>query len=76
MICTAAVLVEVKVSVCVALEFTVTLPKFRLPELTANPEVVAAVPVPLKLTATVVCLDALLPILSVPVAEPAVVGWN
>ncbi len=69
-----AVPLDVIVTGNVALEFTATLPKFSDVVLIVQfgvPE-----PVPLRLTATVGFVDALLFTVSVPVAEPEVVGAN
>ncbi len=73
---TAAVPVEVKVTGNVALDPTATLPKFRLVGLTVNSLVLEAVPVPLRLTAVLLCLAALLLRVSAPVAALAAVGAN
>src|SRR3984957_700099 len=71
---TEPVPVEVSVTPSVALEPTVTSPKLRLVGLTVNSDVVVPVPVPLKLTATVGFVDALLFTVNVPVTAPAAVG--
>src|SRR3984957_313811 len=71
---TEPVPVEVSVTPSVALEPTVTSPKLRLVGLTVNSDVVVPVPVPLRLTATVGFVDALLFTVNVPVTAPAAVG--
>lgn len=76
LIVTAAVPVEVNVIGSVADEPSLTVPKLRLPVLSASVEVVAEVPVPLNGTVSVVCLAALLVMVSVPAAAFADVGAN
>ena len=61
---TADVPVELKVSVFVVAEFTVTLPKLRLAALTARTGFAAAAPVPLSDTTDVAPLFELLLIVS------------
>ena len=73
---TAPVPVEVKVTGSVADEPSLTVPKLRLLTLTASVEVVPDVPVPLKGTTSVVCLAALLVIVSAPVEAAADFGVN
>ena len=73
---TGDVPVDVNITDCVPVEPTATFPKFTLPGLTVNCGVVAAVPVPLKLTAVVPPLDELLLTFNLPVAAPAAVGLN
>ncbi len=70
----AAVPEDVRVSVFVDVEFTVTLPKARLPALKVSCGVCAAVPVPLSVTVLVPPLDELLETVIVPLAAPAAVG--
>ena len=57
---TGAVPVEVKVRGCVDAVFTVTSPNVRLAALSVNCGLVAAVPVPLRLTTAVPLVDELL----------------
>jgi hypothetical protein len=73
---TAEVPVDVSVNDCVAVVFTVTLPKLRLFELNDSCGFGAAVPVPLKATAAVLPVDELLLIVSCPLALPVAVGAN
>jgi hypothetical protein len=73
---TGEVPVEVKVNDCVVAVFTVTLPKLRLVALTANCGFVAAVPVPLRVTAVLPPVDELLLIVILPLADPVAVGRN
>ena len=60
LIVTGAVPVEVNVNGCVDTVFTVTLPKVRLAALAVNCGLVAAVPVPLRVTIAVLLADELL----------------
>ncbi len=71
---TAAVPLEVSVTVCVGDDPTATLPKVRLLGLTVSR--VDVVPVPLKLTEVVGFVDDVLLIVNAPVTAPAVVGAN
>ena len=73
---TAVVPVEVSVTACVVAVSTVTLPKFRLGELTVNCGLAEVVPVPLRETTSVLPLAELLLTVSFPVAAPATVGLN
>jgi len=75
---TGDVPVEVNVTGCVDVVFTVTLPNVRLAALTVNwrPDTAAPVPVPLRLTTAVLLVDELLWIVSCPVAAPVAVGSN
>jgi hypothetical protein len=73
---TGDVPVDVRVNVCVVAVFTVTLPKLRLPALTVNCGLGAAVLVPLRATTAVLPLDELLLIVICPLAVPVEVGWN
>jgi hypothetical protein len=73
---TGDVPVDVRVNDCVVAVFTVTLPKLRLVALTVNCGFVAAVPVPLRVTAVVPPVDELLLIVIWPLAEPVAVGRN
>jgi hypothetical protein len=73
---TAEVPDDVSVNDCVAVVFTVTLPKLRLFELTVNCGFEAAVPVPLKATTVVLPVDELLVIVSCPVTLPVAIGAN
>jgi hypothetical protein len=68
--------VEVNVTGCVDAVFTVTLPNVRLAALIVNCGLVAAVPVPLRLTTAVLLIDELLWIVSWPAAPPVVAGSN
>src|SRR5579864_6476853 len=70
----AAVPEEVKVRVLVEVVFSVTVPKARVLALKVNCGVVAAVPVPLRLTMFVAPLEALLEMVMAPLATPATVG--
>lgn len=54
---TGAVPVEVSVTGCVDAEFTVTSPNVRLAALSVSCGLVAAVPVPLRLTTAVLLVD-------------------
>jgi hypothetical protein len=65
---------DVSVSDSVALEPTVTSPKLRLDGLVVSPS--EPVPVPLRLTVAVKFVATLLFTVSVPVADPVVVGAN
>jgi hypothetical protein len=80
LIVTGAVPAEISVSDCVVAVFTVTLPKFRLDELTVSCWLVCGpdevVPVPVKATTAVLPLVELLLIVTCPLAVPAVVGRN
>ena len=71
---TAAVPLDVSVTVCVGLDPTATLPKAKLPGLTVSR--VEVVPVPLKLTEVVGFVDDVLLIVSAPVTAPDAVGAN
>ena len=73
---TGAVPVEVSVTGCVDAVFTVTLPKVRLAALSVNCGLVAAVPIPLRLTTAVPLVDELLWIVNWPDAPPVAVGSN
>jgi hypothetical protein len=73
---TGAVPVEVSVTGCVDAVFTVTLPKVRLAALSVNCGLVAAVPMPLRLTTAVPLVDELLWIVNWPDAAPVAVGSN
>jgi hypothetical protein len=73
---TGAVPVDVKVNDWVVAVFTVTLPKLRLPALTVNCALGAAMLVPLRATTAVEPVDELLLIVICPLAVPVVVGWN
>ena len=73
---TGAVPVEVSVSGCVVAVFTVTLPKLKVPALTANCGLAAAVLVPLAVTIAVLPVDELLLMTISPLAAPVVVGSN
>ena len=55
---------------------TVTLPKLRLAGLTVNVDVVASVPVPVRLIVAVELEDESLLSVSLPMAAPEVVGLN
>jgi hypothetical protein len=71
---TADVPVDDNVTDSVVEDPTATVPKLRLVALTASFGLAAAVPVPLSVTAAVVPVDELLPIVSLPVTAPAVLG--
>jgi hypothetical protein len=73
---TGEVPVDVRVKVCVAGVFTVTVPKLRLAVLTANCGFATAVPVPLRATTAVLPFVELLFTESCPAAAPVVVGSN
>ncbi len=73
---TGDVPVEVNVTGCVDAVFTVTSPNVRLAALIVNCGLVAAVPVPLRLTTAVLLVEELLWIVSCPAAGPVVVGSN
>jgi hypothetical protein len=73
---TGAVPVEVNVTGSVDAVFTVTLPNERLAALTLNCGLATTVPVPLRLTTTVLLVDESLCIVSWPDAVPAAVGSN
>ena len=73
---TGAVPVEVSVTGCVDAAFTVTLPKVRLAALSVNCGLVAAVPMPLRLTTAVPLVDELLWTVNWPDAAPVAVGSN
>jgi hypothetical protein len=73
---TGAVPVEVNVTGWVDAVFSVTLPKVRLTALSVNCGLVAAVPVPLRLTTAVLFVDESLWIVSCPEAAPVAVGSN
>jgi hypothetical protein len=70
---TGEVPVDVSIKGNVLVVFTVTLPKARLAELTAN---CGAAPVPASITTVVLPLVELLPIVIFPLAAPAAVGLN
>jgi hypothetical protein len=72
---TAEVPVDASVNDCVAVVFTVTLPKLRLFEINVSCGFGVAVPVPLKATA-VLPVDELLVIVSCPLALPVAMGAN
>ena len=76
LIVTGAVPVEVSVSGSVEAEFTVTLPNVKLAALSVNCGFVAALPVPLRLTAAALLVDELLRIVNCPDAGPLAVGSN
>ena len=73
---TGAVPVEVSVTGCVDGVFSVTLPNARLTALSVNCGLVAAVPVPLRLTTAVLLVDESLWIVNWPEATPVAVGSN
>jgi hypothetical protein len=73
---TAEVPVDASVNDCVAVVFTVTLPKLRLFEINVSCGFGVAVPVPLKATPAVLPVDELLLIVSCPLALPVAVGAN
>jgi hypothetical protein len=73
---TGEVPVEVNVSDCVVAVFTVTLPKLKLPALTANCGLGAAVPIPFRATKIVPSVVELLLNAICPLAVPVVVGSN
>ena len=73
---TGAVPVEVSVSDCIVVVFTVTLPKLRLPELNVNCGLGAAMLAPLSATSELLPVDELLLILNCPFAAPVAVGLN
>jgi hypothetical protein len=73
---TGAVPVDVSVTVWVVAVFTVTLPKLRLPALTANCGLDAAMLVPLSPTTVVELVDESLLIVICPLAAPIDVGRN
>ena len=73
---TGEVPVEVRVIVCVVGELTVTLPKLRLAVLIDNWGLDAAVPVPLRATATELPVVELLEMVIWPVSDPVAVGLN
>jgi hypothetical protein len=73
---TGAVPVDVSVNDCVVAVFTVTLPKLKLPALTANCGLAAAVLVPLRATPVVLPVDELLLIVICPLAAPVASGKN
>jgi hypothetical protein len=73
---TGDVPVEVSINACVVGEPTVTLPKLRLPVLTNNCGLAAAVLVPLNVTTVVPPVEELLLIVIAPLAGPAAVGSN
>jgi hypothetical protein len=75
LIVTADVPDDVSVSDSVDVEFTATLPKFRLVELSVNCGVAEA-PVPLKETTVELPVDELLLTVSCPLADPDAVGVN
>ena len=73
---TGDVPVDVSVNDCVVAVFTVTLPKLRLPALTVNCGLGAAVLVPPRATTAVEPVEESLLIVICPLAVPVVVGWN
>ena len=73
---TGDVPVDVSVNVCVVAVFTVTLPKLRLPALTVNCGLGAAVLVPLRATTAVEPVEESLLIVICPLAVPVDVGLN
>ena len=73
---TGDVPVDVSVSDCVVVVFTVTLPKLRLAALTVNCGLGAAVLVPLRATTATPPLDELLLIVIWPLVAPVAVGRN
>ena len=73
---TGDVPVEVSVTGCVDGVFSVTLPNIRLTALSVNCGLVAAVPVPLRLTTAVLLVDESLWIVNWPNAAPVAVGSN
>ena len=73
---TGAVPVDVSVTGCVDGVFSVTLPNIRLTALSVNCGLVAAVPVPLRLTTAVLLVDESLWIVNCPDAAPVAVGSN
>jgi hypothetical protein len=73
---TGDVPVDVSVSDCVVVVFTVTLPKLRLAALTVNCGLGAAVLVPLRATTATPPLDELLLIVIWPLVVPVAVGRN
>jgi hypothetical protein len=73
---TGAVPVEVNVTGCVDVLFTVTLPKARFAVLTVNCGLAAAVPVPLIVTIAVLLVDESLCRVNCPVATPVTLGSN
>jgi hypothetical protein len=73
---TGAVPVEVSVTGCVDATFSVTSPNIRLTALSVNCGLVAAVPVPPRLTTAVPLVDESLWIVTWSVAAPMAVGWN
>jgi hypothetical protein len=73
---TGDVPVDVSVNDWVVAVFTVTLPKLRLPALTVNCGLGAAVLEPLRATTAVLPLDELLEIVICPLAVPLDAGWN
>jgi hypothetical protein len=76
LIVTGAVPVEFNVTGCVAAVFSGTSLNIRLTALSVNWGLVAAVPVPPRLTTAVLLVDESLPIVSWSVADPVVVGSN
>jgi hypothetical protein len=76
LIVTGDVPVDASVSDCVVAVFTVTLPKLKLPELTVNCGLGAAVLVPLRVTWVVEPVDELLLIVICPLDFPVTVGKN
>jgi hypothetical protein len=73
---TGAVPVDVSVSDCVVAVFTVTLPKLKLPALTVNCGLGAAILVPPRVTCAVEPVDESLVIVICPLADPVAVGKN
>jgi hypothetical protein len=76
LIVTGAVPVDVNVSGSVEAVFMVTLPNVKLAALIINCGLVAALPVPLRLTTAVLLVDELLSIVNCPDASPVAVGSN
>jgi hypothetical protein len=73
---TDAIPFEVSVSDCMVVVFTVTAPKLKLPELTANCGLGAAMLVPLSAISLLLPVDELLLILNCPFAAPVAEGLN
>lgn len=75
-IVTGAVPTEVRASDCVVEVSTITSPKLKLPELTFNSGLAAAMLVPFKVITVVPPVDELLLIVICPLAAPLVAGSN
>ena len=75
-IVTGDVPVDANVSDCVVAVFTVTLPKLKLPALTVNCGLGAAILVPPRVTCAVEPVDESLVIVICPLADPVAVGKN